>query len=151
MRRLTIGELGKRAGVGVETVRYYQRRGLIAEPPRRGRSFREYPDETLTMLRFIRRAKGLGFTLKEIADLLTLQATRRDTCVEVRKRLSGKVSELDAKIHDLEVMRGALMRLDNECARQSPTQKCQTLARLLHNEDGGMELASITTADTAEP
>ena len=108
MRRLTIGELAKRAGVGVETVRFYQRRGLLPVPPRRGREYRVYPTSALNTLRFIRRARGLGFTLREIGDLLTLERSGDATIASIRPVLLRKVRELEEKSHEIAVARRAL-------------------------------------------
>src|SRR5262249_11285259 len=97
MPRLTIGELAKRAGVGVETVRYYQRMHLLPLPPRRHGGIREYPPETLRALRFIRRMKGLGFTLREVGAFLSLRASKRHSREEVTRRFAQKVAELENK------------------------------------------------------
>ena len=94
MPRMTIGELARRAGVGVETVRYYQRRGLFPEPPRQPRGFREYPNEALELLRFIRRARGLGFTLREIERLLSLRKSKKDSN-EVAEMLTAKAADVE--------------------------------------------------------
>lgn len=98
---MTIGELARRAGVGVETVRYYQRRGLFPEPPRQPRGFREYPAEMLELLRFIRRARGLGFTLREIEKLLVLRKNRKDPD-EVARMLTAKAADVERQIRALE-------------------------------------------------
>ena len=102
MRRLTIGELARQAGVGVETVRYYELRGLLKKPTRKGRGFRVYPPEALGALQLIRRAKGLGFSLKEIGALLRLQASGGDTPAAVGELLDAKLAELAARAQDLE-------------------------------------------------
>ena len=97
MPRLTIGELARKAGVGVETVRYYQRRGLFPEPPRQPRSTREYSPEALELLRFIRRARGLGFTIKEIEHLLVLRRARKDVG-DLVGVLTGKAADLERSV-----------------------------------------------------
>lgn len=97
---MTIGELARRAGVGVETVRYYQRRGLFPEPPRQPRGFREYPPEALELLRFIRRARGLGFSLREIERLLTLRKAKKEPR-EVVQMLTAKAAEVERQIRTL--------------------------------------------------
>jgi MerR family mercuric resistance operon transcriptional regulator len=114
MPAMTIGELARRGGVGIETVRYYQRRRLIPEPPRRSRGFREYSEETLTTLRFIRRAKGLGFSLKEIGELLRLRAgfhKGQDSLLDI---IAEKRADLARRVKDLEIAIGALERLSDE-------------------------------------
>ncbi len=114
MTSMTIGELAKRAGVNIETVRYYQRRGLLAEPPRPVRGFRKYPQEMLEHLRFIRRAKGLGFSLKEIEALLAIRRGRTRGSSDLVQFMSSKEQEIAKKIRDLEVKQRALQRLLRE-------------------------------------
>jgi DNA-binding transcriptional MerR regulator len=122
MRRLTIGELARRAGVGVETVRFYQRRGLLAVPPRRGREYRVYSDAALATLRFIRRARGLGFTLREIGDLLELQRTGKNGWSAVRPILERKVQELDRRVHELSMARVTLEKLVKTLDESAPPE-----------------------------
>ncbi len=112
---MTIGEIAKRAGIGVETVRYYQRRGLIVEPPRPVRGFRRYSYDTLRLLQFIRRAKGLGFSLKEIATLVSMRQNRRGAHSDLLRVMSTKEQEIAGKIRELEVKRRALRRLSEAC------------------------------------
>src|ERR1041384_5413921 len=98
MKPLTIGEVARRAGVGVETVRFYERQGLLAEPPRRGSGYRQYDQEAVAVLRFIRRAKELGFTLREIKGLLALRLDASATRAEVRKQAEAKLADIEARI-----------------------------------------------------
>lgn len=114
---LTIAALARGAGVGVETVRYYQRRGLIDEPPRPGGEIRRYDESHLRRLIFIRRAQGAGFSLEEIAELLALDRTHDRA--RVRALAEERLAALDAKIAELESARGALERLRSTCARGS--------------------------------
>ena len=114
MPRLTIGELARRAGVGVETVRYYQRRGLFPEPPRQPRSTREYSPEALELLRFIRRARGLGFTIKEIEQLLVLRRSRKDAR-DLVGVLTGKAAELERGVRETEAVIGVLNEMAVKC------------------------------------
>lgn len=111
----TIGGLAKAAGVGVETVRYYQRRGLLSEPPRPPGEVRRYGDEDLRRLRFIRSAQTAGFTLNEIGELLGLDAS--DDRTRARELAQARVLALDEKIAELQEARQALMSLATECAR----------------------------------
>jgi MerR family mercuric resistance operon transcriptional regulator len=113
----TIGGLAKAAGVGVETVRYYQRRGLLAEPPRPPGEIRRYGEDDLKRLRFIRRAQAAGFTLEEIGELLALDRT--DDRARVRALASERVAALDGKIAELRKSRAALDRLRSSCASGS--------------------------------
>src|SRR5437762_2521828 len=83
---LKIGHVAKESGTGIETIRFYERSGLISDPPRRDSGYREYPRETIARLRFIKRAKELGFSLKEISDLMALSSSGKGTCGTMRKR-----------------------------------------------------------------
>src|SRR5262245_2990313 len=99
MRRMTIGELARRAGVGVETVRYYQRRRLFPEPPRQPRGVREYSAEALELLLFIRRARGLGFSIREVERLVGLRGAQ-STPDELRGLLTTKKADLERQIRE---------------------------------------------------
>jgi MerR family transcriptional regulator, mercuric resistance operon regulatory protein len=110
----TIGGLAKAAGVGVETVRYYQRRGLLSEPPRPPGEIRRYSDEDVRRLRFIRRAQSAGFTLEEIGELLALDRT--DDRARVRELATERLAALEARMAELERSRTALERLRTVCA-----------------------------------
>lgn len=110
----TIGGLAKSAGVGVETVRYYQRRGLLPEPPRPPGEVRRYGEADLKRLRFIRSAQAAGFTLNEIRELLELDAA--DDRARARELASARVAALDAKIDELRQARDALAALATACA-----------------------------------
>lgn len=101
MPRMTISELARRAGVGVETVRYYQRRGLFPEPPRQNRATREYSPEALALLRFIRRARGLGFTIREVERLVRLRRAKDDGR-ELVSILEAKAVELEQELRQTE-------------------------------------------------
>jgi MerR family mercuric resistance operon transcriptional regulator len=112
----TIGGLAKAAGVGVETIRYYQRRGLLPEPPRPPGEVRRYGDEDLKRLRFIRSAQAAGFTLSEIGELLELDAS--DDRPRARQLAETRVAALDEKIAELREARDALAALASACARK---------------------------------
>lgn len=114
MPRLTIGELARKAGVGVETVRYYQRRGLFPEPPRQPRSTREYSPEALELLRFIRRARGLGFTIKEIEHLLVLRRARKDVG-DLVGVLTGKAADLERSVRETQAVISVLNEMAAKC------------------------------------
>jgi MerR family mercuric resistance operon transcriptional regulator len=107
-RGLRTGELAERAGVNVQTLRYYERRGLLAAPARRPSGQRQYPEEAVGLLRTIKAAQRLGFTLAEIEELLDLSAHRRGTG-ELHRRAQAKMAEIDAKIDQLARMRQALV------------------------------------------
>ena len=110
---MTIARLGAAAGVGVETVRYYQRRGLLAVPASAG-AVRRYGQEDVRRLRFIRRAQAAGFTLEEIGELLALDRT--DDRARVRELAGERLAALDSRIAELEASRAALERLRASCA-----------------------------------
>src|SRR5690349_1289875 len=112
----TIGGLAKAAGVGIETVRYYQRRGLLPEPPRPAGEVRRYGDEEVKRLRFIRSAQSAGFTLAEIKELLDLDAS--DDRARARAMAEARVAAIDEKIAELRQARDALAGLATACARK---------------------------------
>jgi len=116
MQSMTIGKLARATGVGVETVRFYQRRGLLETPPRDG-GIRRYDSEDVRRLRFIRQAQAAGFTLGEIRELLELDAS--DDRARARQMASERVAALDSKIAELRQARDALQRLAKECANSS--------------------------------
>ena len=116
MQSLTIGKLASSSGVGVETVRFYQRRGLL-ETPGRADGIRRYGSDDVRRLRFIRQAKAAGFTLEEIKELLELDASQDRT--RARALANERVAALDAKIAELQRARDALRRLAKECGSQS--------------------------------
>jgi MerR family mercuric resistance operon transcriptional regulator len=112
-RDLTIGKVARAAGVNVETVRYYQRSGLVPEPPRPARSVRRYSEQTVARLRFIKRAQELGFTLAEIRRLLALGDPQ--SCGKARALAADKLALVRSRIADLERMRAVLESLIQRC------------------------------------
>lgn len=127
---LTIGQLAERTGASVDTIRYYERRGLLPEPPRRDSGYREYPEESAARLRFIRRSKEVGFSLREISSLLTLRVEPETSCSEVRQQARSKISEIESKMLDLERMKGALEEITAACSGKGPTSECPILDAL---------------------
>lgn len=113
MPGMTIARLADAGGVGVETVRYYQRRGLLAQPDRAGHGFRRYEEDDVRRLRFIRTAQGAGFTLDEIGQLLALDAV--DDRARIRDLAVARISALDSQIDKLTATRAALARLADAC------------------------------------
>jgi MerR family transcriptional regulator, copper efflux regulator len=136
MKPLTIGEVARQAGVGVETVRFYERQGLLEEPERRASGYRQYDQEAVAVLRFIRRAKELGFTLKEIKGLLGLRLDAEATRAEVRAQAKAKVGDIEAKIADLQRMRDVLQSLIRKCHGDGTTTGCPILGAMEGKEDG---------------
>lgn len=135
MKPLSIGEVARQAGVGVETVRFYERQGLIEEPERKASGYRQYDGEAVDLLRFIRRAKELGFTLREIKGLLALRLDASSTRAEVRQQAKAKVADIEARIADLQRMRDALQKLIKKCHGDGATTGCPILAALQGQED----------------
>lgn len=134
--RFSIGQVARAADVGVETVRFYEREGLIPEPPRLASGYRQYPAEAVDRIRFIRRAKQLGFSLKEIGELLELRADRARSAREVKALAQEKIADVERKILELERMKRALERLEASCSGHGHTSDCPILEAL---EDHGGE------------
>ena len=134
MKSLTIGHLAKQACVNLETVRYYERRGLLPRPPRSASGYRLFPAEAARRLRFIRRAQELGFSLKEIGELLSLRVSRRTSSAAIRARAEAKIADIEAKIKSLESMKKALRKLTNACAGCGPVAECPILDTLDKDE-----------------
>lgn len=121
---MTIGELAGRAGVGVQTVRYYERRELLPEPDRTASGYRAYTEAHLHRLRFVLRAKELGFTLSEIEELLDLRVDPERTADDVRDRARRKIDTTRAKIRDLRRIEEALQALVDRCTAHGPAAEC---------------------------
>lgn len=132
MSKLRIGQVAKAAGVNIETIRYYERCGLLADPGRRESGYRAYPPEAVARVRFIKRGQQLGFTLREIAELLTLRVDDTSACDQVRAQAETKLAEIDARIADLLRIRHALAMLAAACAHGGPTGECPLLDALEH-------------------
>ena len=116
---LRIGDLAARTGVSVDALRYYERRGLLRPTGRRASGYREYPPEAAALVRFIKQAQALGFTLVEVEELLRLRGAvgRRAAALEAREVTLGKLHEIDEKVRQLQALRGALAGLVAECER----------------------------------
>jgi len=112
---MTIGKLAKSAGVGVETIRFYERKGLIKKPSKQDRGFRYYSKDEITRVRFVKRAQELGFTLREIKELLDIQSKKKMTGAQVQKKAQEKIVEIQQKIFDLRQMEQSLIKLSSVC------------------------------------
>lgn len=133
---MQIGETAQSAGVNIQTLRYYERRGLLPKPKRRGSGYREYESETVQLVRFIKRAQELGFTLREIEDLIELrQSPRRDA--EVRALAAAKVSDIDHRIRLLRAMRSALGGLVEACDCEGGAPTCPIIEALDESTPAG--------------
>ena len=130
MDRLTIGELAKRGGVNLETVRYYERKGLLPKPPRTSSGYRAFPADAVRRIRFIKRAQELGFTLAQVKELLALRLDPGTTCADVRGRAQAKLSDVDQKIRDLRGIRRTLSRLLAACPGGGSAADCPILESL---------------------
>jgi MerR family mercuric resistance operon transcriptional regulator len=130
MTGLKVGEVAKQASVNLQTVRYYERRGLLPRPPRTESNYRAYPEDAVVRVRFVKRAQDLGFTLGEIKELLSLRATPRTRCADVRERAEAKVSAIDSKVRTLQAMRKALIKVISECSGKGYVTECPILEAL---------------------
>jgi len=125
--KLTIGKVAKLSGVGVETVRYYEREGILQQPKRHLGSVREYPEETVHRLHFIKRAQELGFSLQEILELLSLRSKPSGSCAKVVEKAEVKLQQIEKKIADLRKIHSALSKLKDRCGQQAPSDRCLVL------------------------
>jgi len=144
MRALTIGTAARAAGVGVETIRFYERQKLIERPPKPvGAGVRRYPSETIARIRFIREAQQLGFSLREIRELLALRADPAADCSKVREQALSKLHEVHDKVERLREIGSALQTLIAACPAQGGLQACSIIDAL--------ELRSRRTVELRKP
>lgn len=134
MGTLTTSQVAERADVNIDTVRYYEKRGLLPEPPRTSAGYRKYSAEHVAHIRFIKRAQELGFTLEEIGELLKLRVIP-GAGAEVREKTAEKVAEIEGKIHDLERIRLKLLELAEACDHHGTPDSCRVLDALSNPED----------------
>jgi len=130
---MTIGQVARAADVNVQTIRYYERRGLFPEPPRTASGYRQYDQETVRRLRFVKRAQELGFSLKEIDELLALRVHHGAACDEVEDRVRHKVARVERMLADLTRVRDVLLDLAGACRDRRPTEECPILEVLDHD------------------
>jgi MerR family copper efflux transcriptional regulator len=130
MDGLTIGEVAAQAKVHIETLRYYERRGLIARPPRSVSNYRRFPQEAVRRVQFIKRAQELGFSLTDIKELLALRASPEVQCGEIRAYAEAKIKAIDEKIDSLMAMKSALSTLVAVCSGHGPVTECPILESL---------------------
>ncbi len=129
-KTLRTGQVAEQAGVNVETLRYYERRGLLKEPARRSSGYREYPLEAVRVVRFIKRSQELGFTLGEIEELLVLREGEGLVCAEAQATATRKIKEIEEKIKNLRAMKNALGILVKTCESQNGVRECPILDAL---------------------
>ena len=129
------GQVARDAGVNVETLRYYERRGILQMPERRPSGFREYTEEAVGVIRFVKRAQELGFSLDEIETLLTLAAGGPESCDSARALATRKLDELDAKMRSIRAMQDSLRRLVATCQMPRSERDCPLLGALEDRHD----------------
>jgi MerR family copper efflux transcriptional regulator len=130
METFTIGQLAKRANVNLETIRFYERRGLLPEPPRNKSGHRQYFFKDLRRTEFIKRTQSLGFSLQEIFDLLSFKVESDKTCGDVKKKVKAKLIDVEEKIKTLKRMREVLQRLEADCPGKGSLNECPILETL---------------------
>lgn len=136
MKYLTIGQLAKQAGVNIDTLRYYEKRGLLPAARRKESGYRQYLDDAVLRIRFIKHAKDLGFSLDEISELLSLKIDRTAKCGDIKKRAQRKLSEIEGKMQMLERMRVTLTKLTQTCDEGKRVSECPLLEALDMNDEG---------------
>lgn len=127
---MKIGELAHRAEVGIDTVRYYERQGLLPEPERLASGYRRYDQSDVARLRFVRRAKALGFTLVEIRELLALSGRREDDMGGLKAAATGKLADVESKLAELTRIRNGLKTLVASCPGHGALEQCPILNAL---------------------
>jgi Hg(II)-responsive transcriptional regulator len=127
---LTIGQVAAAAAVNIQTIRYYERRGLVTAPRRTASGYRQYGDDAVARLRFIKHAQDLGFSLAEIQGLLALRVRRAGRCNAVERTARQKIELVEKRIQDLRRLKRTLERLAAACAARQPTEDCPILEAL---------------------
>jgi MerR family mercuric resistance operon transcriptional regulator len=135
MSGLKTGEVAKCASVGIETVRFYERQGLIEAPVRTAAGYRQYPPATVLRIRFIKGAQQAGFSLPEIKELLLLRVDSTTRCEDIRVRAEAKIQVIEEKIAALENVKGALVELTAACRGKSDISECPILAAFEQEEN----------------
>jgi MerR family copper efflux transcriptional regulator len=124
---MKIGEVAERGGVNLQTIRYYEREGLLPQPPRLPSGYRVFPERTVRRVRFIKRAQELGFTLAEVRELLVLRVDKHRSSAEVRDLAQAKIADIEEKIRTLQTMKAALTRVTAQCSGCGPASECPIL------------------------
>lgn len=127
MNIMTIGQIARNSGTSIETIRFYEREGLIEKPPRTESGYRNYRPDVISRLSFIREAKSLGFSLMEIKELLFLKFSPDTNCGDVRSQAEKKILDIEHKIDSLQRMKQALVKLVTACPGSGPTSECPIL------------------------
>ena len=132
--KLTISKVAKEAGVNLETIRYYENEGVLPKPPRTPSRYRIFSEDSVKRLRFIKHAQELGFSLKEIKELLSLQVRSDSSCADVRRRAEAKIFDVDEKIKRLQAIKAALVQLTSACSGRGPINTCTILQAMNDRE-----------------
>jgi MerR family copper efflux transcriptional regulator len=122
VKPMTIGQVAKLAGVGVETIRFYEREGLLNKPKRKESGYRMFGPEVVNRIQFIKSVKELGFSLREIRELLFLRVDSRGTAAEVKRRIDLKIDQIDRRISDLKKVRTALAQISRSAGKAPLTE-----------------------------
>jgi MerR family copper efflux transcriptional regulator len=130
MGELTIGQVAQKAGVGIETIRFYERKGLIADPPRKESGYRQYGPDVLDRLVFIQQAKALGFSLGEIHELMSLRHRPDTSSRDIKKIATARLIDIEQKVKALKRMQRALKKLVDQCPGQGSLNECPILEAL---------------------
>ena len=127
---LQIGKVAKQSSVGVETVRFYENKGLIAAPKRNASGYRQYSESVVKQIQFIQHAKSLGFSLREVRELIALRGERGARCKGIKETAIAKIADIQQKIDSLEKMKMALQPLVDQCRASGPISDCPILGAL---------------------
>ena len=130
MSGLTTGELARRGGVNLESIRFYEREKLLPKPPRTASGYRMFSEDAVRRVQFIKRAQDLGFSLKEIRELLALRLEPGSGCADLRQKAEAKLTDIEQKIRDLQRMKRALGRLASACPGRGAVSDCPILESL---------------------
>ncbi len=130
MTSLTIGQVAKQTGISIDSIRFYEREKLISSPPRRLSGYRQYSEDTVKDLLFIRHAKEMGFTLREISDLLSLRSNPCGTAAEVKQKTLAKINDINNKICMMQLIKNELMQLTMTCTGDGLAKSCPIINAL---------------------
>lgn len=137
MNTMTIGRIARDSGTPIETIRFYEREGLIEKPPRTESGYRNYRPDVISRLDFIKQAKSLGFSLMEIKEFLSLKFSPETNCGDVRSQAEKKILDIEHKIDSLQKMKGALVKLVTACPGSGPISECPILEAMETKKPGG--------------
>jgi Hg(II)-responsive transcriptional regulator len=139
---LKVGELAKRSRVSLQTIRYYEREGLLPKPPRLRSGYRLFSPDLVGQVQFIKRAQKLGFSLADIRQLLSIQAHPEKQCADVRRLAETKLAEIERKIGELEAIRQVLRDLAKRCPGRGPSHRCPIIKALIEDDKSRVHLPS---------